>query len=127
MLKGWLLLLLLLLLLHGAASLDPQHAGVGLAMFNAVCAAIGGFAANAIAGGLTQRMGSFSLATVVMGVFMAAAGGLALGLGIYQQCWQRQRQQQQQLQAEEQLEQQQQELRYRLGSRCTSSSLMQMQ
>jgi H+/gluconate symporter-like permease len=94
-------------------------------MFNAACAAVGGFAANAIAGGLAKRMGSFSLATVVMGVFMAAAGALAVGLGVYQQCWRQRKQQEGQKQAE--LEQQQQELRYRLGSRCTSSSLLQIQ
>jgi hypothetical protein len=93
-------------------------------MFNAVCAAAGGFAANAIVGGLAQRMGSFSLATIVMGVFMAAAGVLAIRLGIYQRCWQQQRQQEQD---GKELQQQGEELRYRLGSRCTSSSLLQVQ
>ncbi|WIA31251.1 hypothetical protein OEZ86_001249 [Tetradesmus obliquus] len=120
------------LLASVAASLDPQHAGVGLALFNAACAAVGGFAANAIAGGLAQRMGSFSLATIVMGVFMAAAGLLAAGLGIYQQCWKQPGKEEdddiKEVELQQQQQQQQQaELRYRLGSRCTSSSLMQIQ
>ncbi|WIA11101.1 hypothetical protein OEZ85_011245 [Tetradesmus obliquus] len=115
------------LLASVAASLDPKHAGVGLALFNAACAAVGGFAANAIAGGLAQRMGSFSLATIVMGVFMAAAGLLAAGLGIYQQCWKQPGKDEEAGNLEVELQQQQAELRYRLGSRCTSSSLMQIQ
>ncbi|KAF8068182.1 abaQ [Scenedesmus sp. PABB004] len=62
--------------------LDTEHAGVGLAIFNAVGAAGGGFAGPWIVGAFVQRRGSFVQAMVFMGMFLLAAGLLLAGYAL---------------------------------------------
>jgi hypothetical protein len=68
-----------------AELLDTQHAGVGLAIFNAVGAAIGGFSGPWTVGAIVGQVGSFVPAMVYMGMFLLAAGLMLTGWGIYEQ------------------------------------------
>uniref|UniRef100_A0A383W9P8 Major facilitator superfamily (MFS) profile domain-containing protein n=1 Tax=Tetradesmus obliquus TaxID=3088 RepID=A0A383W9P8_TETOB len=71
--------------------LDTQHAGVGLAIFNAVGAAIGGFSGPWTVGAIVGQVGSFVPAMVYMGMFLLAAGLMLTGWGIYEQVCKRRR------------------------------------
>jgi hypothetical protein len=66
-------------------TLDARHAGVGVAIYNAVAAAIGGFLGPFVVGAFVQRTGSFVSSMVVMGAFLAWAGLMMIALGIYTQ------------------------------------------
>jgi len=68
-----------------AESLDTKHAGVGVSIFNAVGAAIGGFMGPFVVGAFVQRMGTFVSSMVAMGAFLCASGVMMVGLGIYTQ------------------------------------------
>lgn len=83
------LAVLVIFLFAAAVCLTARTAGVGLSIFNAVCAAIGGFVGPFVVGALVQQLGTFSEATIVMGVFLAAAGLLGLGLGLLEWRWTR--------------------------------------
>jgi MFS-type transporter involved in bile tolerance (Atg22 family) len=78
-----------------AESLDTKHAGVGIAIFNAIGAAVGGFSGPWIVGTLVNRMGSFMPSMVFMGVFLTAGGVMLSGFWFWE-LWQRRKQQQQQ-------------------------------
>jgi hypothetical protein len=58
---------------------------VGLAIFNAVGAAIGGFSGPWTVGAIVGHVGSFVPAMVYMGMFLLAAGLMLVGWGIYEQ------------------------------------------
>lgn len=66
-----------------AESLDAKHAGVGVSIFNAVGAAIGGFLGPFVVGAFVQRTGTFVSSMVAMGAFLCWAGVMMVGLGIY--------------------------------------------
>lgn len=66
-----------------AECLDARHAGVGMAIFNAVAASVGGFLGPFVVGGLVQRTGSFVSSMVVMGGFLAFAGLMMVGLAVW--------------------------------------------
>lgn len=66
-----------------ADTLDARHAGVGVALFNAVGAAVGGFLGPFVVGAIVQRTGSFVSSMVVMGGFLCWAGVMMAGLGLY--------------------------------------------
>lgn len=68
------------------ASLDAKHAGVGVSIFNAVGAAVGGFIGPYAVGAFVQRAGTFVSAMLFMGVFLFAAGAMMVGLGLFG-CW----------------------------------------
>jgi hypothetical protein len=74
-----------------ADSLDARHAGVGVAIFNAVGAAIGGFVGPLVIGAFVQRMGTFVSAMVAMGAFLCFAGLMMVGLNIATRLVQRRR------------------------------------
>lgn len=81
---------ILLLTQHGccfeppaADALDAKHAGVGVAIYNAVAAAIGGFLGPFIVGAFVQRMGTFVYSMVAMGAFLGWAGVMMVALGVY--------------------------------------------
>ncbi|KAI8465365.1 MAG: major facilitator superfamily domain-containing protein [Monoraphidium minutum] len=65
-------------------SLDTKHAGVGVSIFNAVGAAIGGSIGPYAVGAFVQRTGTFVSAMIFMGMFLFAAGTMMTGLGIYE-------------------------------------------
>lgn len=67
-----------------AESLDTKHAGVGLALFNASGAAIGGFCGPWIVGSLVGRLGSFVPAMVFMGVFLMTTGIAVTAFGAWE-------------------------------------------
>ncbi|WIA31173.1 hypothetical protein OEZ86_001180 [Tetradesmus obliquus] len=71
--------------------LDTQHAGVGLAIFNAAGAAIGGFSGPWTVGAIVGQVGSFVPAMVYMGMFLLAAGLMLTGWGFYEQVCKRRR------------------------------------
>jgi hypothetical protein len=66
-----------------AESLDAKHAGVGVSIFNAVGAAIGGFLGPFVVGAFVQRTGTFVSSMVAMGAFLCWAGVMMVGLGVY--------------------------------------------
>lgn len=66
-----------------AECLDARHAGVGMAIYNAVAASVGGFLGPFVVGGLVQRTGSFVSSMVVMGGFLAFAGIMMVGSGVW--------------------------------------------
>lgn len=66
-----------------AECLDARHAGVGMAIYNAVAASVGGFLGPFVVGGLVQRTGSFVSSMVVMGGFLAFAGLMMVGLAVW--------------------------------------------
>lgn len=66
-----------------ADSLDARHAGVGVAIFNAVGAAVGGFLGPFIVGAFVQRMGTFVSSMVAMGAFLCWAGVMMVALWVY--------------------------------------------
>lgn len=74
-----------------AESLDRKHAGVGVAIFNAVGASIGGFLGPLVTGAFVQRTGSFVESMVAMGAFLCSSGLMMVGLGIYTTTTQRRR------------------------------------
>jgi dipeptide/tripeptide permease len=84
-----------------AESLDTKHAGVGIAIFNAIGAAIGGFSGPWIVGTLVNRMGSFVPSMVFMGVFLTAGGVMLSGFGLWELLQRRKQQQQQPRQQQE--------------------------
>lgn len=53
---------------------------MGLSIFNAVGASLGGVIGNLVVGSLVTKMGSFVQAMVFMGVFLLAGGLMMLGL-----------------------------------------------
>lgn len=65
-------------------SLDTRHAGVGVSIFNAVGAAIGGFVGPYSVGAFVQRTGSIASSMVFMGVFLMSAGAMMVGLGAWE-------------------------------------------
>jgi hypothetical protein len=71
--------------LPAADALDAKHAGVGVAIYNAFAAAIGGFLGPFIVGAFVQRMGTFVSSMVAMGAFLCWAGVMMVALGIYMQ------------------------------------------
>jgi MFS family permease len=77
--------LLPLLCVLPAELLDTQHAGIGLAIFNAVGAAIGGFSGPWTVGAIVGQVGSFVPAMVYMGMFLLAAGLMLVAWGTYEQ------------------------------------------
>lgn len=64
---------------------------MGLAIFNAVGAAIGGFSGPWTVGAIVGQVGSFVPAMVYMGMFLLAAGLMLTGWGIYEQVCKRRR------------------------------------
>lgn len=58
---------------------------MGVAIYNAVAAAIGGFLGPFVVGAFVQRTGSFVSSMVVMGAFLAWAGLMMIALGVYTQ------------------------------------------
>jgi hypothetical protein len=56
---------------------------VGVAIYNAVAAAIGGFLGPFIVGAFVQRMGTFVSSMVAMGAFLGWAGIMMVALGVY--------------------------------------------
>lgn len=62
---------------------------IGMAMFNAIGAAIGGFLGPYVTGAVVQRMGSFVKATLIQGSFLLASGCLTVSLGIWEQAQKR--------------------------------------
>lgn len=81
--------MLLLWLLLTAEPLDARHVAIGVAMFNAIGAAVGGFLGPYVTGAVVQRMGSFVKATLIQGSFLLASGALVLALGIWEQAHKR--------------------------------------
>lgn len=67
-----------------ADALDTRVAGVGLSIFNAFGAALGGFVGNLTVGALVTRMGSFVQSMVFMGVFLVASGVMMFGLWMWE-------------------------------------------
>jgi hypothetical protein len=65
-------------------SLDARFAGVGVSIFNAVGAAVGGFLGPFVVGAFVQRMGTFVSSMVAMGAFLAWAGVMMVALGIFE-------------------------------------------
>lgn len=65
-----------------AECLDARHAGVGVAIYNAIAASVGGFLGPFVVGGLVQRTGSFVSSMVVMGGFLAFAGLMMVALAV---------------------------------------------
>lgn len=63
-------------------ALDTRHAGVGVAVFNAVGAAGGGAVGTYTVGALVQRTGSIQSSMIFMGAFLFAAGAMMGGLGL---------------------------------------------
>eukprot|EP00878_Enallax_costatus_P014248 GHUV01014903.1.p1 GENE.GHUV01014903.1~~GHUV01014903.1.p1 ORF type:complete len:424 (+),score=46.11 GHUV01014903.1:395-1666(+) len=70
-------------------ALDTRVAGVGLSIFNATGASIGGVVGNLVVGALVGKMGSFVQAMVFMGVFLLASGLLMCGLWVWEKFCQR--------------------------------------
>lgn len=68
-----------------AEPLDARHVAIGVALFNAVGAAVGGFLGPYVTGAVVQRMGSFVKATLIQGSFLLASGVLTVALGIWEQ------------------------------------------
>lgn len=68
-----------------AEPLEARHVAIGVAMFNAIGAAIGGFIGPYVTGAVVQRVGSFVQATPIQGSFLLASGVLATSLGIWEQ------------------------------------------
>lgn len=64
---------------------EARHVAIGVAMFNAIGAAIGGFIGPYVTGAVVQRVGSFVQATPIQGSFLLASGVLATSLGIWEQ------------------------------------------
>lgn len=62
---------------------------IGMAMFNAIGAAMGGFLGPYVTDAVVQRMGSFVKATLIQGSFLLASGALVLALGIWEQAQKR--------------------------------------
>ena len=58
----------------------PAQAAITLAIFNAVCASLGGFAGPLAVGAILQALGSFELAAVVLGACAGVAGSTMLGV-----------------------------------------------
>lgn len=56
---------------------------MGVAIYNAVAAAIGGFLGPFVVGAVVQRTGSFVSSMVIMGAFLTWAGIMMIALGIY--------------------------------------------
>lgn len=57
---------------------------MGVSIFNAVGAAIGGFLGPFVVGAFVQRMGTFMSSMVAMGAFLCWAGVMMVVLGIYE-------------------------------------------
>jgi hypothetical protein len=55
---------------------------VGVAIYNAIAASVGGFLGPFVVGGLVQRTGSFVSSMVVMGGFLAFAGLMMVALAV---------------------------------------------
>lgn len=66
-----------------AETLDARHAGVGVAIFNAFAAALGGFLGPIVVGAFVQRTGSFVASMVVMGAFLGFGGLMMAALGVW--------------------------------------------
>uniref|UniRef100_A0A383VEN5 Major facilitator superfamily (MFS) profile domain-containing protein n=1 Tax=Tetradesmus obliquus TaxID=3088 RepID=A0A383VEN5_TETOB len=90
-------------------SLDTRHAGVGIAIFNAIGAAAGGFSGPWVVGTLVNRIGSFVPSMVFMGVFLTCGGIMLSGFGIWELQQRRKLQRQQQQQCEGKLPKEQEE------------------
>jgi MFS family permease len=56
----------------------PARAAVTLALFNSICASLGGFAGPVIVGAILKALQSFELAAVVLGLCMGVAGVIML-------------------------------------------------
>jgi hypothetical protein len=69
--------------------LDARHVAIGVAIFNALGAAVGGFLGPYVTGAVVQRMGSFVKATLIQGAFLLASGALTTSLGIWEQAQKR--------------------------------------
>jgi hypothetical protein len=67
-----------------AEQLDARHVAIGVGMFNAIGAAVGGFLGPYVTGAVVQRLGSFVQATVIQGSFLVASGCLAIALGLFE-------------------------------------------
>jgi hypothetical protein len=65
-----------------AAALHTKDTGIGLALYTAILACLGGFSGPVIIGTMVQRLGSFSQATIAMGAILCAAGLLMAGLAV---------------------------------------------
>ena len=62
---------------------------MGVSIFNAVGAAIGGFIGPYSVGAFVQRTGSIASSMIFMGIFLFAAGAMMAGLGVWE--WVRRR------------------------------------
>jgi hypothetical protein len=75
---------LLLSIFVSAEQLDSRHVAIGIGMFNAIGAAVGGFLGPYVTGAVVLRLGSFVQATIIQGSFLATSGCLAIALGLYE-------------------------------------------
>ncbi|KAF6256298.1 major facilitator superfamily domain-containing protein, partial [Scenedesmus sp. NREL 46B-D3] len=64
------------------AALETKHTGIGLALYTAILACLGGFSGPVIIGTMVQQLGSFSQATIAMGAILCSAGLLMAGLAV---------------------------------------------
>lgn len=70
--------------LLSAEQLDARHVAIGVGLFNAIGAAVGGFLGPYVTGAVVHRLGSFVQATLIQGSFLAASACLAIGLGLFE-------------------------------------------
>lgn len=68
------------------AALNTKDTGIGLALYTAILACLGGFSGPVIIGTMVQRLGSFSQATIVMGAILCSAALLMAGLAMWERC-----------------------------------------
>jgi hypothetical protein len=72
-----------------AAALNTKDTGIGLALYTAILACLGGFSGPVIIGTMVQRLGSFSQATIAMGAILCSAGLLMAALAVWEHCQRR--------------------------------------
>jgi hypothetical protein len=65
----------------------PAQAGMTLALFNAVCASLGGGAGPIAVGAILKGLGSFELAAIVLGLCAGVAGCIMLCIFAWERGW----------------------------------------